>query len=381
MITPYKKDGKMYYRVRVEIRSTVDPSIRPSKSRSGFTKLSEAKRAEKKLKDEVMRLVFRQEEQDSSWKLIVDGWEQSILKGDIFAKQIKKSTLEDYLKVIRDHTADWSSLPVNEITAALAWSTLSRIEREISISRRKRLRTAIDAVFNWAIKSQRVTGVKVLPTSGYSSDLKEEEKVPEILSLEEIRIFLKAARDYKHPWYPVWVTALYTGMRSGELFALRWEDLSFEHRQIRVHRNWTSKDGFGPTKGRYWRNVPLENSDVLTFFKELNAQSKGSQFVLPRFQSWQDGRQAEILRAFLVGIGLPSVRFHALRSCFATQLIRDGIAPGIIMKICGWKDLKTMQRYIKLAGIEVSGATEGLKLLPERDVMGRIVNLFEHPKS
>ena len=46
------------------------------------------------------------------------------------------------------------------------------------------------------------------------------------------------------------------------------------------------------------------------------------------------------------------------------------------MKICGWKDLKTMQRYIRLSGIEVKGATQGLKLLPERDVMGRVVELF-----
>jgi len=46
------------------------------------------------------------------------------------------------------------------------------------------------------------------------------------------------------------------------------------------------------------------------------------------------------------------------------------------MKICGWKDLKTMQRYIRLAGIEVKGATDGLKLLPDTQVMGRVLELF-----
>ena len=75
-------------------------------------------------------------------------------------------------------------------------------------------------------------------------------------------------------------------------------------------------------------------------------------------------------------LGLPSIRFHTLRACFATQLIRDSVAPAVVMKICGWKDLKTMQRYIRLAGIEVKGATLGLKLLPERVVMGRVVSLF-----
>lgn len=67
-----------------------------------------------------------------------------------------------------------------------------------------------------------------------------------------------------------------------------------------------------------------------------------------------------------------------LRACFATQLISTGSPPAIVMKICGWKDLKTMQRYIRLAGIDESGATEGLKFLPTTDaaMMEKVVSLF-----
>jgi integrase len=70
------------------------------------------------------------------------------------------------------------------------------------------------------------------------------------------------------------------------------------------------------------------------------------------------------------------MRFHALRACFATQLIRQVIPAIQIQKICGWKDLETMQRYIRLAGIEISGVTENLKILPDNIVMGEVVNLF-----
>ena len=143
--------------------------------------------------------------------------------------------------------------------------------------------------------------------------------------------------------------------------------------------------------------MPL-SSELITLLKELKLKSKGgysekvwkwsddkkskhehyveNQFVLPRFQTWKDGRQAEVLRAFCKVIGIQSVKFHTLRACFATQLIKEAIAPAIIMKICGWKDLKTMQRYIRLAGLEVNGATEALKVLPATDVMENVVQLF-----
>ena len=46
------------------------------------------------------------------------------------------------------------------------------------------------------------------------------------------------------------------------------------------------------------------------------------------------------------------------------------------MKICGWRDLKTMQRYIRLAGIDEAGATEVLRfILTEEAVMEKVVSL------
>lgn len=371
------KTNETLYRVRISRSSATHPGVIVDKRTQGFKTKLDAERAEKKLFVQVERELIEAEGKSCKWDALVGEWELSAKAGDIFIRELSVGTVKDYVDIVRDWTRDWMSLHVTEIDRARAWMTLDRVEREISISRRKRLRTAIDAIFKWGILSGRIRGMASIPTEGFKSTRKEEEKMPEILNLEQIRTLLSYAESVNHPWYPIWALALFTGMRSGELYALEWDQIDFENKLIFVHRNWTNKAGYGPTKGRYWRSVPVESTQVLNLLKELKLNRGNEKFVLHHYKVWTDGEAASILREFCVGSGLPSVRFHTLRACFATQLIRDSIAPAVVMKICGWKDLKTMQRYIRLAGIEVKGATQGLKLLPEREVMGRVVNLFK----
>lgn len=80
---------------------------------------------------------------------------------------------------------------------------------------------------------------------------------------------------------------------------------------------------------------------------------------------WKAGKQAQVLKLFCKSIGLPEIKFHTLRACFATQLIGSGIEPVKVMKICGWKDLKTLAIYLRLAGVDEKGVTEGLNILPK----------------
>jgi len=128
------------------------------------------------------------------------------------------------------------------------------------------------------------------------------------------------------------------------------------------------------TKAGYWRTVPIspELRQLILVLKQNE-----SHYVLPRFTNWERGEQAKDLRAFLKGIGLPSIKFHALRACFATQLLAKGTPPAIVMKICGWRDLKTMEFYIRVAGVDEKGATDCLSILPsEAQVMDNVVQLF-----
>ena len=97
----------------------------------------------------------------------------------------------------------------------------------------------------------------------------------------------------------------------------------------------------------------------------------------PRLPGWERSEAAKVLRTYCELIEIPSVRLHALRACFATQMLRNNVPAVTVMKIGGWKDLKTLMKYIRLAGIEVDNATQALSFAPAEVSTSQVVNLFQ----
>jgi integrase len=235
-------------------------------------------------------------------------------------------------------------------------------------------RKAVEEEYNWGIEEKLIRGVHLSPVQGLKIVVKQDKR-PEILKTDEIRKLLYEAKYQKHDWYFIWVIALLTGMRNGELYSLRWEDVDLDSSILKVERSYNFHiKCFKETKAGYWRTVPI-SSDLKKTLIELKSTS-GSKFVLPRLHLWKTGYQARVLKIFCKSIGLPEIRFHTLRACFATQLIGSGVEPVKVMKICGWKELKTLAIYLRLSGVDEKGATENLKILPnEETINGNIYRI------
>ena len=77
---------------------------------------------------------------------------------------------------------------------------------------------------------------------------------------EEASIFLSAVRRHAPRYYPLFLCALRTGMRLGELLALQWGDVDFRGRFILVQRNYTHGHITTPKSGEARRVDSSRNS-------------------------------------------------------------------------------------------------------------------------
>ncbi len=356
------KNNETLWKAYISIRSKLDPAIRVQKWKFGIKSDKQAKREEETLRRECVAEILKRESEGSSWGALVDRWHDYQVSER--STELNPLTCDDYVAALKKHTQHWWTRSAASLTRMDVLEVLNQMKAVgSSVSYRNKTKVIIHRVFTFGIEHQLVRGISQTPAHGINLG-REEEKKPEILSIDEIRSLLHAARTMKHDWYYIWALGLLTGMRNGELFALKWKDVDFLNREINVAWSYNCRiKAIKSTKGGYWRTVPVSD-ELLALLTELKALTQNTDFVLPRVARWANGEQAKNLRAFCKSIGLPSIKFHTLRACFATQLIRNGIPPIQIQKICGWKDLETMQRYVRLAGIEIKGATESLKLLP-----------------
>ena len=265
---------------------------------------------------------------------------------------------------------DWGNRLINTVTTQEIRELIKLKIGNRSQSHQKNLLKYIRGAFTYAVEKGDLPSN---PTP--KMKFRVGDKLKQVLTAEQSRALLTQAKLMNSEWYPIWATALYTGMRNGELYALTWDKVNLEDRRILVDCSWNNKDGFKDTKSGDDRIVEIA-PDLVIVLKELSLKKAESNFVLPRIDKWDKGEQARELRAFLTGLGIPEVRFHDLRATWATIMLSKGIAPIKVMAMGGWKDLKTMQHYIRMAGVNLSGITDSLSLHDPSLSPGKVISLF-----
>ena len=176
----------------------------------------------------------------------------------------------------------------------------------------------------------------------------EKENIRErVLSEDEEARLLAASSQHLRP---ILIVALYTGMRKGEIFKLRWKNVDFEGREIRIHESKSGKE----------RRIPI-NTALLSLLHGLKLQNGNHELV---FSNPKTGKPyVDIKRAFSGACKraeIENLRLHDLRHCFASRLARRGVDLVIIKELMGHASIVTTQRYLHSRANEKLRAVETL---------------------
>lgn len=345
-ISSYIKDGKKFFKVEIKKRDANGKQL--YRSRQGITSERKAEEAEFCLKKELDSIV------NQGPSLLWPDWVKNCLEK--MKVNSAYSTVYGYEKNLNKWTFKmWSQRSIQEISRNDVHEILHQPEMNITDNARKCVLKQIKRVLQMAFEEGYL---QKNPAQGMSIKVAETKRL--VFTNKEVEIFLQKANELDHPFYPVWIAALMTGMRSGELMALCWSDIDLEAKTISVTKQWTSKTGIVPTKSRKNRVVPISDN-FLIFLKNWKLASvKSTDNVLPQLPEWTRGEQAAVLREFCRDIGITEIKFHDLRATFITNLLARGVSLAQVMCIVGHCEIKTTNVYLRMTGVDIIGATNGL---------------------
>ncbi|OFZ15339.1 MAG: hypothetical protein A2X86_17645 [Bdellovibrionales bacterium GWA2_49_15] len=374
-ITSYEKNGKTYYRVYIQERSNRFCNIRVQRSKAGIENEAEARREEKKLTRLVYEQVARLEAKGITWKELIYRWEISAKSG-LVGKKYCRGAIVDDTNTLYKHTHVWMDKRLRDLGRADGRHVVNTLFNDsYSSSRIKHVKGIINRMWNWGTEEGLIAEEVKSPVHGIQIESEKNQYKP-ILTLEEIKKLLYEAEVKDHPWRLIWAVAILTGMRSGELYALKWADVDFDNNIVRITKSYSPRiKGVKSTKNSEWRNAHI-SPDLKNVFIQLKTQSLDGEYVLPRASGWKEGAAGKILRNFLVKIGIEKyVNFHTLRACFATHVLSSGVEPTKVMKMGGWADFKTFQIYVRMAGVDVKGVTDDFKVMPNLQGTDNVLKL------
>jgi integrase len=213
-----------------------------------------------------------------------------------------------------------------------------------------------------------------------AADVKAPRPAPEEIrppSEVEARAFLDAARQSGERFEALYVLAITTGMRRGELLGLRWDDADLELGTLRVGRALVREGGrhtLGETKTRRGRRQINLTPRTVNAFKahrkrqleekmKLAGLYKDHGLIFASRVGTPVNPENLVKRSFkplLEKADLPEIRFHDLRHTCATLLLGRGVHPKLVQELLGHATiamtLDTYSHYLPSMGDQTAGA-------------------------
>ena len=217
--------------------------------------------------------------------------------------------------------------------------------------------SALKFFFNEIIKHDVVNSLKAL---------KQEKKLPTVLSQDELKHLIDATENIKHK---LLIELMYSaGLRVSEAVKVKVNDLDFEQKMGII------RDG----KGRKNKHIILSEKLIEQLKVYLAERESNGRYSNEKNSNWKDSeyvfavtdrhisiRQAQqIIKDAQEKAGIKKrIYCHALRSSFATHLLEAGTDIRIIQELLGHSNLSTTERYTKVSNEQLRKVVSPLDMM------------------
>lgn len=197
---------------------------------------------------------------------------------------------------------------------------------------------ALSSVFAYARKE--LNWIRYNPVKDISKVELNNSRVRFLTNKERESLLVACQNKTRHKLlYPLVLIAISTGMRKGEITALRWRDINFNKRILIVENSKNGDKRSVPLTGMA-SEVLFEMNKVRRIDTELVFARKDGLAPMELKKHWEGAVKASKLQDF---------RFHDLRHTAATYLLESGATLPELSSILGHRTIQMVKRYAHLA--------------------------------
>lgn len=367
------KNGKQKY--RVIINYTDNFGNYKSIGRTTYGK-GEAKELE-------MRLEYEAKEQPATSGITLKQLYEEYIKA--LTPEVRESTITGNKKVFENYVLKTLGLTqVKKLTAPILQNWKNEIEdvrtaqgKPLSLRYKQNIYSIFRAVLNWGVKMDYLPQNTLVKVGNFKSGNVTEKRNVDFYTAEEYKIFSATAKEEAikgntlHDWdyYVFFAIAFYTGLRKGEIHALKWSDIN--DNILSVSRSITQKmkgiDRETPPKNRSsirTLQLPLPLIEILqehkSRYKSFKGFSEGFR-ICGGIRSLRDTSIENKNRLFSKLAGIKKIRIHDFRHSHVSLLANEGINIQEIARRLGHSDIEmTWNTYSHLYPREEERAVEVL---------------------
>lgn len=345
---------------------------RQQKTKGGFKTKKEAEAALAKIQTEYNEGTYVNES-NIKLKTYIDEWMELYEKsGNVKANTVRRRKHET--GVIKKY---FKEAEIQNITPKIYQKFLLSLLDDFADSTLRQINVVAKMIFSKAlrdkvIKEDPTLDIIVPKNKKTLEDLENETEIPKYFEKNELKEFLEyAKRDKNTQAYIIFLTLAYTGMRVGELCALKWKDIDFENKTINIYktyyneRNVTTEYELTTAKSESSRRVIAIDDDLIAALKKhrafqselilLNREWYKEDFVFTKVIKFQgypetpsqiDYKMDQIIKRNNME---KRITPHGLRHTHTTLLAQAGVSLEEIQERLGHKDDKiTKQIYLHI---------------------------------